>query len=460
MDQCVFRKDCIQKLDLNINFPVLEELVPFLDRSLGAAVVRNVSELVIKIHCGKERDGTNSLYSIPEDVFTGSLKVLEIERGKFEGRHACIELPCLQKFTLNCCTFFGENLLNKILCGCPELEFLDVSFCEGVGDCLSVVSKPRLKYFNVCHLKEIARIEVFAPSLETFKCTTVTPCAIDLARCTVLKYLKLDGVNLSADYVPIQDLLSKLHHIEELELGHCIVADKIEISSSCLKKLVIIDYINFPGAEIDIPNLRHLDFLVTGACNSRSKFSSWNVPRVEEIHMAFSVQTFRALCRAGLKGFLMKLHKYENLKLLIACKGLELKKFIVLEKLHAVSFSSLNTVLKKTMPEFIVISSKRVEDLLGHMLYPINGCICPDGLLYTLSELQLLYRNLNSEKATKFACRDFQLVSTEEIEHEHEMDSAWKSFMKMHSTGNETATIIVRARNWCNYWLFDSSFLC
>ncbi|XP_031122496.1 putative F-box/LRR-repeat protein At3g18150 [Ipomoea triloba] len=300
---------------------------------VGAATVRNVSELVIKLHCREEGDGPYCFYSIPQEVFTGSLKVLEIERCKFEGCDACIELPCLQKFTLNCCKFSGENLLNKILCGCPELEFLDVSFCEGVGvgHCLSVLSKPRLKYFKVFHLKELARIEVFAPSLETFKCSLLKPCVIDLARCTVLKYLKLDGVDLSADYVPIQDLLSKLDYIEELELGNCIVADKIEISSSCLKKLVIIDYINFPGAEIDIPNLLHLEFLVTGACNSRSKFSSWNVPRVEEIHMAFSVQTFRALCRAGLKGFLMKLNNYENLKLLIACKGLELKKFIVLE---------------------------------------------------------------------------------------------------------------------------------
>nr|GMC49242.1 F-box/FBD/LRR-repeat protein At5g44980-like [Ipomoea batatas] len=394
MDQCLFRKDCIQKLDLDINFPVLEELVPFLDRSLGAATVRNVSELVIKLHCREEGDGPYCFYSIPQEVFTGSLKVLDIERCKFEGCHAWIKLPCLQQFKLNCCKFLGENLLNKILCGCPELEFLDVSFCEGVVHCLSVLSKPRLKYFKVFHLKEPARIEVFAPSLETFKCSLLKPCAIDLAGCTVLKYLKLDGADLSADYVPLQDLLSKFHYIEELELGNCIVADKIEISSSCLKKLVIIDYINFPGAEIDIPNLLHLDFLVTG--------------------------------------FLMKLHKYENLKLLIACKGLELEKFIVLEKLHAVSFSSLNTVLKKTMPEFIVISSRRVEDILGHMLYPINSSISVSLIFSSRQSIELLYRNLSSDKTVKFPCRDFQLVSTAEIEHE--MDSAWKSFMKMHST--------------------------
>nr|GMD21521.1 F-box/FBD/LRR-repeat protein At5g44980-like [Ipomoea batatas] len=458
MDQCLFRKDCIQKLDLNINFPVLEELVPFLDRSLGAAVVRNVSELVIKIHCGKERDGTNSLYSIPEKVFTGSLKVLEIERGKFEGRHACIELPYLQKFTLNCCTFFGENLLNKILRGCPELEFLDVSFCEGVGDCLSVVSKPRLKYFNVCHLKEIARIEVFAPSLETFKCTTVTPCAIDLARCSALKCLELGGADLSADYVPIQDLLSKLLYIEKLQLSNCRVADKIEISSSCLKKLVIIDYINFPGAEIDLPNLLDLDFSVTGPCNSRSNFSSWNLPKVEEIHMGFSVQSFRALCRAGLKGFLMKLQNYENLNLLIECKGLQMQNFIVFEKLRDVSFSSLNTFLKKAMPQFIVISSRRVENLSGRMLIPISRPISLSLICSSRRSIELLYRNLSSDKSMQFACSDFLLVSTEEIEDE--MDPAWKSFIKMHSTGYETATIILRGRNWCNYWLFDSSFLC
>ncbi|XP_019155496.1 PREDICTED: F-box/FBD/LRR-repeat protein At3g26920-like isoform X2 [Ipomoea nil] len=442
MNQCLFRKDCIQKLKLGINFPGLEELVPFLDRLLGAAIVRNVSELVIKLHCRVGVDGPYGFYSIPQEVFTGSLKVLEIERCKFEGCHACIELRYLQKFTLNCCKFFGENLLNEILCGCPELEFLDVSFCEGVGHCLSVLSKPRLKYFNVAHLKEPARIEVFAPSLETFKCSSLIPCAIDLARCTVLKYLELDGADLSADYIHIQDLLSKLLYIEELQLRNCKVADKIEISSSCLKKLVITDYINFLGVEMDIPNLLHLDVSVTGPCNPRSKFSSWNVPKVEEIHMGFSVQSFRALCRAGLKGFLMKLQYYENLKLLIECKGLQLEKFIVLEKLHAVSFSSLDTFLKKATPEFIVISSRRVENIFGHMLFPIDNPISVSLIFSSRQSIELLYRKLSSEKPMPFAFRDFQLVPTEEIEHE--MDSAWKSFMKKHSTGYQTATIIVR----------------
>lgn len=324
MDQCLFRKDCVQKLELSIIFPVLDELAPFLDRWLGAAIERNVSELVIKIHSWMDLvDGPNSLYYVPEGVGAGSLKVLEIERCKFEDRHACIELPHLRKLTLNWCRFFGEDLLNKILGGCPLLEFLDVSFCEGVGHVLSVLSKPLLKYFNVCHVKELARIEVFTPSLETFKYSSLKPCAIDLASCTVLKFLELGGAHLSTDYVPIQDLLSKLLCIEELQLRNCRVADKIEISSSCLNKLVVIDYINFPGAEIDVPNLLHLDFSVMGACNSRSKFSSWNLPKVEEIHMAFSVQSFRAVGRAELKGFLKKLHNYENLKLLIACKGLQ-----------------------------------------------------------------------------------------------------------------------------------------
>ncbi|XP_019155500.1 PREDICTED: putative F-box protein At1g49610 isoform X5 [Ipomoea nil] len=440
MHQCLFRKDCIQKLGLLIRFPVLEELVPFLDRALGDAIVRNVSVLVIKLHCRVESDGPYCFYSIPRGVFTGWLKVLEIERCKFEGCHACIELPYLQKFTLNCCKFFGENLLNEILCGCPELEFLDVSFCEGVGHCLSVLSKPRLKYFNLFHVKEPARIEVSAPRLETFKCSLLKPCSIDLACCVVLKYLELDGADLSADYVPIQDLLSKFLYIEELQLGNCRVADKFEISSSCLKKLRIIDFSNFPGAEIDIPNLLHLDFAFTGACNSRSKFCSWNVPMVEEIHMAFSVQSFRALCRAGLKGFLMKLRNYENLKLLIACKQLE--KFIVLEKLHAVSFSSLDTFLKKATPEFIVISSRRVENIFGHMLFPIDNPISVSLIFSSRQSIELLYRKLSSEKPMPFAFRDFQLVPTEEIEHE--MDSAWKSFMKKHSTGYQTATIIVR----------------
>ncbi|XP_031122497.1 putative F-box/LRR-repeat protein At5g02700 [Ipomoea triloba] len=106
LEQCLFRKACIQKLLLSISFVSsdLEEFAPNMDRWLGAAIERNVSELVLDL-THFSLDALDIFYSIPERVVVAhSLKTLK----------------------LHDCQFVGENVLNKILSGCPVLEFLDV----------------------------------------------------------------------------------------------------------------------------------------------------------------------------------------------------------------------------------------------------------------------------------------------------------------------------------------------
>ncbi|CAH9081511.1 unnamed protein product [Cuscuta epithymum] len=318
MDQCILRKACIQKLQLKVSAGNLEELAPIMDQCLRAAIERNVSELVIEMNFRP-----TTYYNIPKEVFvSNSLKVLELHGCKFEDSFSCTNLPHLQKLRTVRCLFAGENVLSKILCGCPELEYLEVLISEGMRSSISVSCKPRLKYFYIGCRHELKRIEIFVPSLETLKCYFAYSCSIDLASCTLLKHLEINHAILSSDYVPIQYLLSNLLQIEELHLSNCKSADKIQIASSCLKRLVITEsHKNFPGAELDIPNLLSLDFFSMGECNTNNRFSSWNVPKVEEIHMAFSVKSFQSACRGGLKGFLMQLQNYEDVKLIIQCRG-------------------------------------------------------------------------------------------------------------------------------------------
>ncbi|CAH9082360.1 unnamed protein product [Cuscuta europaea] len=322
MDQCILRKVCIQKLQLKVCAGNPEELAPTIDQYLRAAIERNVSELVIEMNFRP-----TTYYNIPKEVFlSNSLKVLELQGCKFEDSVSCTNLPRLQRLKTMQCLFAGENFLSKILCGCPELEYLEVLISEGMRSFLSVSCKPRLKYFHIGCGNELKRIEMFVPSLETLKCNFAYSCSIDLASCTLLKHLEIDQAILSSDCVPIQYLLSNLLQIEELHLSNCKSADKIQISSSCLKRLVMTELLeSFPGAELDIPNLLSLNFVSMGECNPNNRFSSWNVPKVEDIHMLFSVKSFQSACRGGLKGFLMQLPNYEDLKLIIRCRGNQVK---------------------------------------------------------------------------------------------------------------------------------------
>ncbi|CAH9082364.1 unnamed protein product [Cuscuta europaea] len=318
MDQCILRKACIHKLQLKVYADNLEELAPIMDQWLKAAIERNVSELVIEMNFRP-----TTYYNIPKEVFvSNSLKVLELHGCKFEDRFSCTNLPHLQKLKTMQCLFAGENVLSKILCGCPELEYLQALASEGMRSFHSVSCNPRLKYIHIGYHKEIKTIKIFVPSLETLKCYFAYSCSLDLASCTLLKHLEINRAILSSDYVPIQDLLSNLLQIEELHLSNCKSADKIQISSSCLKRLVMTELLkSFPGAELDIPNLLSLDFFSMGECNTNNRFSSWNVPKLEEIHMMFSVKRFQSACRCGLKGFLMQLQNFEDVKLIIECRG-------------------------------------------------------------------------------------------------------------------------------------------
>lgn len=51
---------------------------------------------------------------------------------------------------------------------------------------------------------------------------------------------------------------------------------------------------------------------------SELKFSSWNVPKVDDIDMAISYDNFPIACEAGLEEFLRKLQNFEDLKVVIS----------------------------------------------------------------------------------------------------------------------------------------------
>ncbi|VFQ75884.1 unnamed protein product [Cuscuta campestris] len=441
LDHCLLPKACVQKFRLfisarNADASVLKKFPPLMDTYLGAAVDRSVSEIVLDIYLGPI-----ALYSFSEKaVVSDSLKVLELMGCVLEdSRVACIYLPRLQRFKTSECTFSGENVLSKILCGCSNVEFVQVSYCDGVGSFLSVSSKPRLKCFRIRGCVELERIEINVPSLETLECSLKYPCqrgAFELASCTTLKHLQIKGATLSGDNT-IQSLLSKLPGIEDLELHNCRGEDRIQISSVYLKKLVLSNIDYFPGAEIDTPNLVRLDFRSVDAFDPSNRFSSWNVPKVGDIHMVFNAKTFQSACRSGLKGFLMQLTNYGNLKLVVKSG----RKCILHEKLYAVSFSSLNKLAKKAKPGYVAISSRTYASFTSGMVGYESG----DDSLFLISSssgtIELFHQKMRKDSNLKRFYSDFRRASIEE--REHEADSPWASFANTHSNGYHTATIIL-----------------
>ncbi|VFQ60068.1 unnamed protein product [Cuscuta campestris] len=428
-------------------YPCLQTRVvsPVIDLFCVAAIKMNVSELVIKVQWADPRD---SWYSIPPElVIYDSLRVLDLDGCTFGDRISCIDLPHLQKLKLYTCRFASENVLPKILCGCPEMEFLQVSSCEGVGSFLSIPCRSRLKYFRIGCYDELERLEILAPGLETFYCSVKRGCSVDLIGCTALKHLELHSASLSAEYV--HRLKSKLLCIEELKLLLCRGIDKFQISSSCLKRLIVDDCGGFCGGEIETPNLLSLQYRSLDKCRSKYWFSSWNAPRVEEVHMVFFYKNFQSACRGGLKGFLMKLQNYEGLKLVIGWihnfGGGTGADFIMHEKLNAVSFSSLNKFVKRANPTYVLISS-RSDDSLFHMLDICSGSKHLSLISSSRCSIERLHKKLSNSQEIMYWHSEVRLVSIEEIENE--MDTACKSFEKTYSNGYHTAGIVLVERSF------------
>ncbi|VFQ60065.1 unnamed protein product [Cuscuta campestris] len=436
--QCLFRKACVHKMHINISVSDLERYSPILGHMFSAAIERNVSELVIKVRCYKSM----VWYSVPaEVVLSHSLKVLELVGCTLGDRIANFDLAHLQKFKICSCRFANEDGLSRIICGCPKIEFLEVSDCMGLGSFLSIPSKSRLKSFKiVCNL-EPNRIRIFTPSLETLYCFGIKPCSIDFACCTRLKRLGLGGDIDSADFVHIQNFLSKLCYIEEFKLLCYRGLDKFQISSSRLKRLIIEGISIFPGAEIDTPNLRSLEFISSWECSSNLWFCSWNVPKLEEFHMALSVENFQSACRGGVKGFLMKLRNYEGLKLLIQWLHDEGGDFIMHEKLHAVPFSALNKFLKRVKPSNVIISSKRDESLFTNMLGDWKGKTNLSLISSSRRNIEVLHKRLSIDESIMCSYSECKLVPIEEVKHKK--DPVFKSFLRMQSkNGYHCAGII------------------
>nr|GMD16644.1 putative F-box/LRR-repeat protein At4g15060 [Ipomoea batatas] len=398
--ECFVRKACIQNFSLSICFHEIEILTPNLDRWLNLAMEKNISELRLSI--GRFYGYINSslvLYSIPGKVLVA-------------------------------------NTLEKIVSACPIVEHISILRCIGVGHFLFVSCKPELKYFKVDRCEpELEKIEIDAPNLHTLSYnSSYKVCAIEMSIWSSVIELELGH----AMVMQLEYLLSKFLCIEVLKLSHG-PSDKIKISSQSIKVLVFGFFFQFPGATIEAPALHTLEFSSTMSFSSEIKFSYWNVPKLDDIDMIFSVDNFSKACKAGLKEFLMKLHNYEDLRVVIFNND----NFVMVEKLHAVSFSFLRNMVRSIN----ILITSRYETLLVQMLgKPVIKVAATIYMMCSSPEnVESFYKKLGDHSIIKDKYRLLELVSPEEVEQQ--MNSALIEFVKSNSrVFNHHAAIILHKR--------------
>nr|GMD16643.1 putative late blight resistance protein homolog R1B-14 [Ipomoea batatas] len=197
--------------------------------------------------------------------------LLNFPREKFPRR--------IRKMTLSNTAFEWKDL--SALGSLDKLEVLkleDNAFRGESCDVRSVVFK-RLQYFRIGRTDLVS----WTASKESFP---VLKC-LSLRKCTEL------------DAVPVE-----FGEIESLKLLELYYTSKRAVNSAQeIQKLK-------GGFQLSVNPPEHS----SEAFEFELKSSSWNVSKLDDINMIFSVDNFPAACEAGLEEFLMKLHNYEDLK--------------------------------------------------------------------------------------------------------------------------------------------------
>nr|GME03613.1 F-box protein At5g03100-like isoform X1 [Ipomoea batatas]GME18589.1 F-box protein At5g03100-like isoform X1 [Ipomoea batatas] len=237
-----------------------------------------------------------------------------------------------------------------------------------------------------------------------------------------LEVLDLHQCNLKEDrfgYI-------NLPRLGKLSLNKCQFAGE-----SLLQKI-------FPSATIEAPALHTLEFSSTMSLSSELKFNSWIVPKLDDIDMIFSVDNFSKACEAGLKEFLMKLHNYKDLKVVIFNND----NFVMVENLHAVSFSFLRNMVRSIN---ILITSRdetRLVQMLGKPVIKVAATIYM--MCSSPENAESFYKKLGDHSIIKDKYL-LELVSPEEVEQQ--MNSALIEFVKSNSrVFNHHAAIILHKR--------------
>ncbi|XP_019168530.1 PREDICTED: putative F-box/LRR-repeat protein At4g15060 [Ipomoea nil] len=444
LGKCLARRRFIKEVCIEIRTRLeVKTLTPKLDRWLGLALDKNVSKLVLNIVNTRWLVLTPPVtYSVPEQVFVArTLEVLDLSRCTIEENcFVCIELPNLEKLSLSLCRFIGDNLLQKIVCAFPKMKHLSISQCKGEGRSLSVSCKSQLTCFFLKSSNEFERVQINVPSLHTFSFGSENAaCAIDVTGCTNLRELYLDGV-IGMD---LERFRSIFISIPVLKVYARYLPSKYKISSQSLKRLILNGSDYFPGVEIDAPNLLSFEFSLTHDLSSEFNFCSWSIPKVDDINMMFSAHSFRKACGAGLEDFILKLHNYEDANWIIFDPNY--RDFIMIEKLQAVSFSSLKSFARKSRSISILISLKAQISMVCRLLESHSIVQTTISLICSSPQFaECFYKKLGNCSAVKdnYCC---ELVSQSKVKQL--ATPAWESFMESNSRGkNHNAAIVLDKR--------------
>ncbi|XP_027166616.1 putative F-box/FBD/LRR-repeat protein At1g78840 [Coffea eugenioides] len=289
---CLVRRQMVhlQKLSVQMTFPSNGEIDQLIDKILDEATKGNVQALDLRFSNGKYRSCWNTLYVLPEVIFShcSSMKSFEVVGINLGYSYKVLNLPFLRTLSIKN-ALIGDEFLPKLINACPSLENLSLMRCLGLK--IAKIHHNKISYFLVKCNRLLEKIEIDLPNLQRF--FYKGPYLMNRAGVLVASMVgneheatKLDTVSLKhsrLEFKAFQDpyfkylgtlILSDIEivdgsfwctnaffpHLVSLELKCCKTLRKLHVISSTVKCLVICNCKYMDYWKIVCTNLLVLEY--------------------------------------------------------------------------------------------------------------------------------------------------------------------------------------------------------
>ena len=301
----------VEKFTLIFSHHDKDLVLPRVIKWLTFAIERNVKVLILNLGV---RD-----FIIPQVLLEAkTISELRLTNAKLESNNK-FKFSHLKKLGLNH-VHLDEKVIQNLTLTCPLIEDFQLHSCHGLKQ-LKLSNLSRIKLLDLCIGIEVSRIEIEAPSLQTFcyrwdmcgyPLENNRYCDICLEGCKKLKTLNL----VSHHEMPIellQNLSSKFPTLEVLHISNCKMPS-IKFSCQTLKEFTLNSCHDLEVVEVNTPNLVSL-------CCKRNKlpFYSFNTPSLQKLELDFDLgfPTLFPPWFDKLKEFVGKFNNSEGLNMVI-----------------------------------------------------------------------------------------------------------------------------------------------
>ncbi|GAB2228036.1 hypothetical protein Droror1_Dr00009865 [Drosera rotundifolia] len=230
--------------------------------------------------------GLRNFFIVPSTVLSASsivvLNLFWCEVDTYDSD--CVNLPKLRKLALKMVTIC-EKMLQKLITGCPSLQYLKIVECSGLKDIvistarwlkrmevyqchdlksMVISTAPLLKHIKVYKCLDLKRINVNAPTLKSFHFNAKMRkhCDLKMSACRSLKELVLEYPRMSDQM--FEQLIVQFPNLEKLSLLNCFTIQNIHIPCEKLRYLVIMKCSRLVEAVIHPSRLFSLEYMGSG----------------------------------------------------------------------------------------------------------------------------------------------------------------------------------------------------